>query len=321
MKFPILLLLAVISAYLISAFLTVSVNPEITFWAEAVRQREAAIEKIRTESPDQPIMFFTGGSSCAFSIDPAIIEKECGFPAINLGLPVSSGPRYILHQALRETKPGDILVVCLEPDLLTFPNQESSPSKTGFTLEARRGDLTSAAGGETFKRSVSISDYLTLSRPGAGYLITLAGRLTTGQGYRYKPNDIKYHGLVQTDSRDANLIPAGPSESTSLHPEGRRLLKEFQAAATAKGVTTAYSMPWYYIGTEALAKSRENKKMVLRSISEVMTVVEDGFSGAMDGEKNFADSGLHLTRRGMNLRTTALAQAITKNPNLRIGSR
>ena len=56
------------------------------------------------------IIFIT---SCAFSIDPKIIEDKCGMPAFNLGLPVSAGPKYLLYQALEKTRPGDILVVAL----------------------------------------------------------------------------------------------------------------------------------------------------------------------------------------------------------------
>lgn len=186
MRFPALLLASLLAAYALSAVLTVGVNPEITFWLEAVKQREAAAAEIREKSPNQPIVFFTGGSSCAFSIDPKIIEETCGVPSINLGLPVSSGASYILHQSLRQAKEGDLIVVCLEPDLLTYPDQESSPSKTGFALEAHRGNLTDAAGGSSFHRSLSIPEYLTLPRPGANYLITLAGRSITGKGYRYK---------------------------------------------------------------------------------------------------------------------------------------
>jgi hypothetical protein len=242
-KLPILLLVSLVAAYAVSVVLTVSVNPETTFWIEAVKQREAAITEIREDSPDRPIVFFTGGSSCAFSIDPKIIEETCEISAINLGLPVSSGARYILHQSLRIANKGDLIVVCLEPDLLTEPNQDSSPSKTGFALEARSGNLTDAAGGDTFDRSISIPEYLTLTRPGANYMITLAGRSITGKGYRYKKDDIHYHGLIRTDVRDPGMTRTGYKDATSLHPEGRQLLETFASAAKQKGVRLAYSMP------------------------------------------------------------------------------
>jgi hypothetical protein len=310
LRFPLTLLASLLAAYALSAVLTVAVNPETTFWTEAMKQRDAAVAGIREKSPDQPIVFFTGGSSCAFSIDPKIIEETCGLPAINLGLPVSSGARYILHQSLREAEKGDLIVVCLEPDNLTYPDQESSPSKTGFALEARRGNLTSAAGGSTFGCSVKIPEYLTLPRPGAKYLITLAARTITGKGYRYKKEGIRYHGLIRTEVRDPGMTPSGDNNATGLDPEGRIRLETFAAAAKQKGVRLAYSMPWYYTATDSLAHNRENKRKVLAEISEIMPILEDGYSGAMDGIENFADSGLHLSDKGSATRSHALAEAL-----------
>lgn len=310
MRFPLTLLLSLIAAYALSAALTIAVNPETAFWAEVVTRREAAVAAIRREFPGQPIVFFTGGSSCAFSIDPKIIEETTGLPSMNLGLPVSSGARYILHQALRQAHKGDLLVVCLEPDLLTYPEQESSPSKLGFALEARQGNLTAAAGGSTFDKKLKISDYFTLPRPGPGYLITLAARLATGKGYRYQSNDINYHGLIQTDSRDPGMTGMGASQTTRLRPQGRILLETFAASAKRKGVHLAYSMPWYFTATEHLALNRANKRKVLADIATIMPVIEDGYSGAIDGIEHFADSELHLTGTGSRIRSTALAQSL-----------
>lgn len=313
MKLPAILILSLLAAYALSAALTITVNPETAFWAEAVARREAAIAAIRRESPGEPIIFFAGGSSCAFSIAPKIIEETTGRPAVNLGLPASAGARYILHQALRLASPGDLIVVCTEPDILTFPAQESSPSKTGFALEARQGNLTASAGGTTFGKIPAISDYLTLPRPGAKYLITLAARGLTGKGYRYKTNDIGYRGILRTDTRDPDLRGAGNSDVTTLHPEGRLLLKTFAAAAKQKGVRLAYSMPWYFTDTASLAHNRANKQKVLADIATIMPVIEDGFSGAMDGIENFADSGLHLSDKGTAARSQALAAALARH--------
>jgi hypothetical protein len=310
LRFPLTLLACLIAAYALSAALTITVNPETAFWAEAVARREAAVSEIREKSPDQPITFFAGGSSCAFSIDPKVIEETTGQPAVNLGLPVSAGARYILHHALSQANTGDLLVVCLEQDLLTFPDQESSPSKTGFALEVVRGNLTDSAGGSTFGEIPGISDYLTLPRPGANYLITLAGRGLTGKGYRYKPEDVGYRGLLRTDSRDPSLRGGGDSDATSLHPEGRLLLETFAAAAKQKGVRLAYSMPWYFTDTASLAHNRANNQKVLADIATIIPVLEDGFSGAMDGIENFADSGLHLSDSGTAARSQALAEAM-----------
>lgn len=310
MRILLAILAAVVCAFVVSLLLTISWNPEVSFWHEVVNRRQTALEQIRAESPSQSVIFFAGGSSCAFSISPKIVEEIIGRPVINLGLPISSGPKYILHQALRQAEAGDLIVVCLEPDILTFPDQETSPTKTGFAIEARSGNFTDSAGGSTFDEIPGISDYLSLPRPGAKYLITLVGRSITGKGYRYKENDIGYRGVIRTDERDLELVGAGASDIKALHPEGRILLENFAAAAKAKGVRLAYSMPWYFTDTTALDHNRSNKRQVLAEIATIMPVIEDGFSGAMDGIENFADSALHLSDQGVVIRSEALANAL-----------
>jgi hypothetical protein len=304
------LLISLITAYAVSCFVTIGINPEVGFWNEAVSRRLDDMAQIRKKHPGQPIIIFTGGSSCAFSIDPRIVEETTGMPSINFGLPVSCGSRYLIHQAFRHAKPGDLVVIGTEPDLLTFPGQEASPSKLGFALEARQGRITEAAGGDTFGRSVSIPDYLSLSRPGPEYLITLMGRSFAGKGYRYKEPNIKHRGLIQTPIRDHSLKPGGTYGITSLHPEGRELLEAFAAVAKREGIRVAYSMPWSYTATVYLDQNRTNRRKILAEIESIMPVIEDGFSGTMDGRDNFSDGGRHLSDIGTAARSRALADAL-----------
>lgn len=310
MRFPLTIAASVICAYALAFALTVPLNPEVRFWAEVVERRDREIAAVRAESPRTPIIFFTGGSSTAFSIDPAIIEEELGMPAFNLGLPVAAGARYILHQAMRHTKPGDILVVCLEPDLLTNPNQESSPSKIGFALEAINGNIHEAAGGDTFQRNTSLPDRLNLSRPGAPYLCTLAGRVLTGHGYRYKLDDIGYRGIIRTKIHDTSMQAASKSTTIVLHPEGRELLELFAISAHHYGVRLAYSMPWRFTETHALTHNRDNNGKILADIANIMPAIDDGFTGAIDGIEHFSDSPLHLSEHGTLTRSNALASAL-----------
>ncbi len=308
MKFLLTLLLSLIAAYVISCVLTIFINPEVTFWNEAISRRMDDIASIRKNQPGQPLMIFTGGSSCAFSIDPAIMEKTTGLPTVNLGLPVAAGPRYHLHQALRQAKSGDIIIYSTAADILTYPSEESSPSKIGFALETRRGLPTESAGGSTFGKSLTLPQYLTLSRPGTDYLIVLAGRMASGKGYRYKLPDIRYRGLIQTPCRDKSMKPDGPRTVTTLHPDGRKLLETFVAAAKLKGVRVAYSIPLTY--SEQLAPSRAKNKQFLAEVGKIIPVIEDGYSGAIDNIENFADGKRHLSEQGSKIRSEALAEAL-----------
>jgi hypothetical protein len=307
------LLLSLFVAYAASCFLTIHLNPEVRFWNEAVTRRLDDIASIRANQPGQPVILFTGGSSTAFSIDPQIIEDVTAHPAVNLGLPVASGSRYILHQALREARSGDLIVIGTEPDLLTYPDQESSPSKLGFALEATRGNPAESAGGATFGNSLTIPQYLTLSRPGVDYLVTLVGRTLSGKGYRYKKSEIRYRGLIQTPVHNESMRPIGPREKTTLHTEGRKLLEMFAAAAAANGIRLAYSIPLTYTATEDLPRSREQNRKLLAEINSIIPVVDDGYSGAIDDIGNFADGARHLSAKGQIIRSQALAQALLRH--------
>lgn len=318
MRFPAAIIVTVIAAYALSYYLTIPANPEVQFWAGAVARREAAAAAIRGESPSRPILFFAGGSSTAFSIDPQIIEDTCQTPAINLGLPISAGAKYILHHALRQAAPGDTIIICLEPDVLTKPNQESSASKAGFALEAQRGNFTDSAGGSTFGKKTSLSDYLNISRPGARYFVTLAARTITGQGYRYKIHDIGYRGIIRTPVHNPNMEPSQETAIRSLHPQGRQLLESYAAAAQQKGVHLAYSMPCFFTDTAALTHNRANNQKILDEINTIIPVIEDPYNGAMDGIENFSDTVQHLSDQGIAIKSTAVATALKSHLTERI---
>jgi hypothetical protein len=304
------LLLALAAAYAIACALTIYVNPEVSFWHEAVTRREKDITSIRNQHPGEPIIIFTGGSSCAFSIDPTIIEKTTGRPTMNLGLPVAAGARYIIHQALRQARPGDLVIYTTAADILTYTDQEPQISKIAFALEAKRGLPTEAAGGSTFGKSLSVPDYFTLPRPGADYLIVIAGRLFNGKGYRYKFSDIRYHGLIQTPVRDMTLQPSEPRSVTRLHPEGREILARFTAAAKTKGVQFAYSLPLTYTATAQLKQTRAKNAEFLAEVAKIMPVIDDGYTGAIDNLENFSDGIRHLSEKGSKVRSEAIAKSL-----------
>ena len=301
------LLLCVILAYALAAYMAIPANPENKFWRRVNLKRDQEITAVRKS--DHPIVFFTGGSSCAFSIDPKVIEETCGMPAFNLGLPFAAGPKYLLHQALAKTHRGDILVVCLEPDALTYPS-DFKPSTFSFGLAALEGNPSVAVGGSSFGETLSLREYLNYSRPGPGYVATWIGKALTGRGYRYTQNDIRYHGRIETPISDPSLVPAGMKSVTQICPSGRDLLLTFQKAATRKGVRLLYSMPWLLTSESAAVENRAVNIDILDSIRPLMPVLDDGYQGVATDPGYFADTGLHLSAPGSHLRSKALADAL-----------
>lgn len=308
MRFALSIILSILAAYALGFYLAVPANPEVKFWREVVERRDHEIAGVRKSQPGTPIIFFSGGSSTAFSIDPAIIEETCGLPSFNLGLPVAAGGEYLIHQALRQTRPGDILVLCLEPDLLSVAAAETSPSKFSFAMAATRGDVGEASGGTSFNACLSLRDYLNLPRPGAGYIATYAARIATGKPYRYNLSDIRYRGRIETPIRSA--VPSGTHTASHLSAYGRKLLVQAGSAAAERGVHLLYAMPWHFTTPEALKASRLSKHELNEQIRTLLPVVDDGHTGCASNPKWFSDTGQHLTSEGSKERSTHLAAAL-----------
>lgn len=309
-RFPLAILGTVIFAFGLSAWISIPANPEVKFWTKVREIRDEEISKSRETIPGAAMIFFTGGSSCAFSIDPEIVEDACGMPAFNLGLPASAGPHFLLHQALSRCQKDDIIVVCLEPDFLTDSSiLGEGPMQLSFALASMEGVAKEAGGGDTFKKCVSTKDVLNFSRPGARFVATLIGKTITGKGYRYTMGDLRYRGRIETSISDPHQ-PAGVMERDSLSSRGIEFLREFREAASNRGVSTVYSMPWHFTLPEFVGQNREKRAKMLEEISRLMPVLPDPAFGVSDDPANFSDSGLHLTARGSSLRSKVVASSL-----------
>lgn len=310
MRFLALILVCTAAAYALAFGIAVPGNPEVKFWRAVDQRRDQEIAAVRQADPAPPLLLFTGGSSCAFSIDPEIIESTCGRPAFNLGLPVAAGAKFLLHQALAKARSGDTLVVCLEPDLLTFPG-EFMPSTLSFGLATLAGDPSAAVGGTSFDRELTFRDCLNLSRPGPSHLATLIGKSAAGKEiYRYGLDDLRYRGHIETPDREPDLPRIGLKSADQLLPAARDLLTTFRQAADRKGVRLAYSMPWMLTAEPAAAGNRATNRRILDAIDPILPVLDDGWLGVSTDPAHFSDSGLHLTLEGSRLRSSGLAKSL-----------
>ncbi len=310
MRFLLSILVCVVVAYGLALALGIAANPEIQFWSHVDKVRDREIAETRRAQPDQPLILFTGGSSCAFSIDPKIIEETCGMPAFNLGLPVGAGAGYLLHQALEKARSGDLLVVCLEPDLLTSTRVGFGGSAFSFGMACIDGQPGSASGGRSLGIPVGLRDYLTFARPGARYVATWLAKRVTGRGYRYTTADMRYHGRLETPLSAAHYSLVEAKSDVVVTPEAREHLLRFRKSAEAKGVRLVYSVPWMLTEPGAEKHNQKANLKILASINEIIPAMDDGYQGVAVDPGYFADSGLHLTAEGSALRSRGLADAL-----------
>ncbi len=310
MRFPLAILVTLLFSYALGFYLAIPANPEVQFWNSLAEKRDTQISTLRRERINAPIILFSGGSSTAFSIKPEIIEQSTGIPCFNLGLPVGSGAKYILHHALERATKGDYLVICLEHGVLITYKEDSKPSKLSYAFAIESGNPHDAVGGRTFDHSLTLNDHLNFSRPGATLLPTLIARKIIDKPYRYGSRDIRYHGRVETNVRDESMQFTTPTGVTQLTNDSRLLMKKFKAEADKKGVHVAYSLPWLYTNQATTKESRSENQALLREISTIMPVIEDGYSGAAMEKNWFADTALHLNDDGATIRSKALVKPL-----------
>lgn len=72
----------------------------------------------RLGSLPSPKLILAGGSNVAFGIDSELMQEKLGMPVINMGLSVNIGLDYILNELKPDIKPGDIVVLMPEYELM-----------------------------------------------------------------------------------------------------------------------------------------------------------------------------------------------------------
>ena len=78
-------------------------------------------EKVeRLNSIDEPKIVVVGGSSVAFGLDSALLEKYTGMPVVNFGLYAALGTKVMLDLSRGGIKEGDIVILAPELDAQTL---------------------------------------------------------------------------------------------------------------------------------------------------------------------------------------------------------
>src|SRR5689334_1425237 len=110
---------------------TLRVNPEIQFYRSGHEKKQQWLAQLRAEFPTNILVL--GGSSCATSIQGSRLRSQHGLPVANLGLGAGMGTTVLTHYALDVLRPGDTLIVALEPGMLISP-VEMEPLGVQFAL-------------------------------------------------------------------------------------------------------------------------------------------------------------------------------------------
>ncbi len=91
----------------------------------------------RLNEIDEPKIVIVGGSSAAFGIDSAMIEKYTGMPVVNFGLYAALGTKLMLDLSRSGINKGDVVIIAPELEAQTFSLYFNSET----TLQAFDGNF------------------------------------------------------------------------------------------------------------------------------------------------------------------------------------
>ena len=311
MKFPRLVSLLIstaLAAWLAGALYTWFVDPELKFWASAARQKLDWVDKMREKHGY--VIGVVGGSTTTFGIDAEYMEKAHGLPVANLGLHFGMGPACIGFglSALRE---GDVLVLSLEPAMLTAEDVSITPLGSKLASLLGRPDINSWVDGRPLLTAVQNLGYL---RPGGYQAATMIGKLALGKPlYRYSIDNLQPGGLQVTRDKLAasfNIELALEPVGLALSSAGKELLRQAKSEAAKRGLELFFLMPVAYCPPEEAEQRRTANEQLLRNISKTVAVLWEPSLGVSETIEDFSDSWQHLTPEAARMRSRLFAKTL-----------
>jgi hypothetical protein len=292
------LLAVAILALVLSAWYSLRLNPEMRFFRHLCTVKLAWARAMDTNAVKA---VFLGGSSCGTSIDPDRLQRQHNLPSVNFGLGASMGPLVLSRAGLSVTRPGDTLVVALEPELLAGA-AEPTPFAAQVSLASGHPEWLEPL--PDFPNHSLVRAAVAL-RPGGWHIFTLVGKVVMGRSlYRYATNEVHASGWHEVKSR----MPVSPRGSLAeVSPDGHALLASLRQWAGSHSNSICYSLPVFYEQPAAAESRRKANARWLISVIEHMPVLKDPRLGVDTNQMHFADTALHPTRAGAHQRTDELA--------------
>lgn len=280
-----------------AAFYTLQGNPEVRHFRHTDAVKRAWALKMNREHGAKVVVY--GGSSCEFSIDGERLLQRFQLPCVNLGRGAGIGSVVLTMAALEETKPGDTLIVALEPGLVTEPLDWPSLGVQFSLATGHRRWMTNPL---PPAKPLSWFDTLLALRPGGAHTFTMLAKLARGQElYRYHVRDMRPSGFNQTPVRAR--IDGPPGHGVTIPPSSRAFLVSLAAWCQTNSVRVAYSLPWGYTPPDRVASFQKDNAKFLAQVAEIMPVLKDPKLGAFSEIERFADTVWHLDEEGAARRT------------------
>jgi hypothetical protein len=277
-------------------------SPEVELYTYAAHKK-IAYAKMLDQSGFPKIVIY-GGSSCAFGVNTEAMQTAFHLRVVNFGMHAGMGVPVLTGLALKYTKPGDTLIVSLEPHLLFVPfDWPALGDQISYALK----DPTLSEGGPLhLSRRGALGIFLTM-RPGAHNMLLFLPRELRHQVVIYSKSTFTKSGW---QSFDAHAEPKPVTMVSTLSTDSQNLLNRIVGYCRQNRIRVAYAVPWLYCDRARLPEYKSLFSQYLYNVSRHITVLKDASLGIDTDPDDFADGNNHLRPRGATRRGEELAKLI-----------
>jgi hypothetical protein len=286
-------------------------SPEVDLYTYAAHKKIAYAKKLDEQGLAKIVL--CGGSSCAFGVNTDAMQKRFDLPVVNFGMHAGMGAPVVVGLALKYTKPGDTLIVSLEPHLL-FMSFDWPALGDQISYALKQPDLCEG-GPLHLPRKGALGIFLTM-RPGAQNMLLFLPREISHLGVIYPKSSFSASGW---QSFDGHVQPKPSVIPTALSADGQTLLTKIVGYCRQNNIRVAYAMPWLYCDPAQMPHYQSMFSKYLYQVNRWMPVLRDPTLGIDTDPDDFGDGNNHLRPRGAARRGEQLARLIiqwnTWNPD------
>ncbi len=258
-----------------------------------------------------------GGSSVAFGLDSAALEREIDMPVVNFGLYANLGTKLMLDLSRSGIGEGDVIVVAPEMNDQTLSLYFNSET----TMQALDGNfgMLSSIDKENYEALIGASWGFAADK--LGYIISGDVPENTGayskQWFNYYGDNVydRPYNEMSTVTKNITLDFKYDEDDgvTSEYEEFIDYLNEYVKFCTGKGATVYFSFPPMNEASLSDYNTEENiyafydnlcSSLYCRVISNINDYIMD--------EGYFFDSEFHLNNAGVKVRTACLANDLKR---------
>jgi len=296
-------LLVVIVCSILGAWRYVlKLSPEVDLYTYAAHKKIAFARKLDERGLSKIVI--CGGSSCAFGVNTDAMQTAFHLRVVNFGMHAGMGAPVLVGLALKYTKPGDTLIVSLEPHLLFVPfDWPALGDQISYAL--KEPELCEGGPLHLYRRG-TLGIFLTM-RPGAQNMLLFLPRELSHLGVIYPKSSFSPSGW---QSYDGHVQPHTSIIGTVISPDGQMLLEKVVGYCHENNIKVAYAIPWLYCDAAQLPYYKTVFSKYLYEVSRFIPVLKDPTLGIDTDPDDFADGNNHLRPRSATRRGEELAKLI-----------